>query len=104
MRATLAGVIMGTAAYMSPEQARGSVVDRRADIWAFGVMLYEMLTGRQMFAGETVSDTLCAAASSATGRKGCGTLATRSSRSTKHWPESRNLRLFRRKSAATWAG
>jgi eukaryotic-like serine/threonine-protein kinase len=60
MRATLAGVIMGTAAYMSPEQARGSTADRRADIWSFGVMLYEMLTGRQMFGGETVSDTLAA--------------------------------------------
>jgi Tol biopolymer transport system component len=60
MRATVAGVIMGTAAYMSPEQARGAVADRRADIWSFGVMLYEMLTGRQIFGGETVSDTLAA--------------------------------------------
>jgi Tol biopolymer transport system component/predicted Ser/Thr protein kinase len=60
MRATMAGVIMGTAAYMAPEQARGQSVDKRADIWAFGVVVYEMLTGRQLFAGPTVSDTLAA--------------------------------------------
>jgi len=58
MRATMAGVIMGTAAYMSPEQARGHAVDKRADIWSFGVVVYELLTGRPLFAGETVSDTL----------------------------------------------
>ncbi len=57
---TGANVILGTAAYMSPEQARGRAVDRRADIWAFGVVLFEMLTGRQLFQGETISDTLAA--------------------------------------------
>jgi hypothetical protein len=57
---TMAGVILGTAAYMSPEQARGKRVDRRADIFAFGCLLFEMLTGRQAFSGETVSDTLAA--------------------------------------------
>jgi Tol biopolymer transport system component len=55
---TGAGVILGTAAYMAPEQARGRNVDKRADIWAFGVILYEMLTGQQMFGGETVTDVL----------------------------------------------
>jgi eukaryotic-like serine/threonine-protein kinase len=57
---TEAGIIIGTAAYMSPEQARGRAVDKRADIWAFGVLLFEMLTGRPLFAGETVSDTIAA--------------------------------------------
>jgi serine/threonine protein kinase len=58
--ATQAGVILGTAAYMSPEQAKGRTVDRRADIWAFGCVLYELLTGKAAFEGETVSDTLAA--------------------------------------------
>jgi Tol biopolymer transport system component len=58
IHATEAGIILGTAAYMAPEQARGKTVDKRADIWAFGLVLYEMLTGRNVLAGETVSDTI----------------------------------------------
>jgi Tol biopolymer transport system component len=54
------GMILGTAGYMSPEQARGQVVDKRADIWAFGVVLYELVTGEKLFEAETVSDTIAA--------------------------------------------
>src|ERR1022692_877158 len=60
LEATKAGIILGTAAYMSPEQAKGKVVDRRADIWSFGVVLFEMLTGRQMYVGETATDIMAA--------------------------------------------
>src|SRR6185436_8525707 len=55
---TQLGVILGTAAYMAPEQAKGFPIDKRADIWAFGVVLYEMLVGGSLFAGDTVTDTL----------------------------------------------
>src|SRR5258706_2876932 len=58
LHATMAGVILGTAAYMSPEQARGKIVDKRADIWAFGAVLYEMLTAKRAFDDEDVSMTL----------------------------------------------
>ncbi|HEV2176476.1 MAG TPA: protein kinase [Terriglobia bacterium] len=60
LAATQAGVILGTAAYMAPEQAKGKSVDRRADIWAFGCVLYELLAGQQAFEGETISDVLAA--------------------------------------------
>jgi serine/threonine protein kinase/Tol biopolymer transport system component len=58
MQATRAGMILGTAGYMSPEQASGRAVDRRADIWAFGVVLFELVTGRRLFEGETIAHTL----------------------------------------------
>jgi len=58
VRATMQGMILGTAAYMSPEQAKGRPVDKRADIWAFGVVVYEMLTGRPMFSGDSTTEIL----------------------------------------------
>jgi serine/threonine protein kinase len=58
LKGTQAGMILGTAAYMSPEQAKGKAVDKRSDIWAFGCVLFEMLTGKQTFGGETLTDTL----------------------------------------------
>jgi len=57
---TMAGLILGTAAYMSPEQARGRPVDKRADVWSFGVLLWEMLTGHALFGGDTVTDVIAA--------------------------------------------
>src|SRR6185436_20963178 len=57
---TQLGVILGTAAYMSPEQAKGRPVDKRADVWAFGALVYEMLTGERLFGGESVVETLAA--------------------------------------------
>lgn len=61
MRATQMGMILGTAAYIAPEQAKGKTVDRRADIWAFGVVLFEMLTGGQLFTGDTVAEIMASA-------------------------------------------
>jgi serine/threonine protein kinase len=58
MAMTRAGMILGTAAYMSPEQAKGRPADRRSDIWAFGVVLFEMLVGKQAFTGDTAAETL----------------------------------------------
>ena len=60
MHATQMGMILGTAGYMAPEQAKGKTADKRADIWAFGVVLHELLTGQRLFLGETVTDTLAA--------------------------------------------
>jgi serine/threonine protein kinase len=59
-QATSPGVVLGTPGYMAPEEVRGEPVAKRADIWAFGVVLYEMLTGQRLFKGDTVSDTLAA--------------------------------------------
>src|SRR5581483_11041601 len=60
LNATQAGVILGTAAYMSPEQARGKRADRRSDIWSFGAVVYELLTGKRAFEGDSIGETLAA--------------------------------------------
>jgi serine/threonine protein kinase/Tol biopolymer transport system component len=60
IKGTQTGVILGTGAYMSPEQAKGKLVDKRSDVWAFGCVLFEMLTGKQIFTGETLTDMLAA--------------------------------------------
>ena len=72
---TDAGVILGTGAYMSPEQARGLTVDKRTDVWAFGCVLYEMLTGRRAFSGDTISDTIAAILDPRTGLDGAASKA-----------------------------
>ena len=69
--ATAAGVILGTAVYMAPEQAKGQPADRRADMWAFGCVLYEMLTGQPTFSGEDVTEVLAAVLR---GEPGCSAL------------------------------
>jgi hypothetical protein len=76
IHATQAGVILGTAAYMAPEQARGKVVDRRADIWAFGCVLFEMLTGTRAFKADDVTDTIVAVVSKEPDWQGLPTAAS----------------------------
>ena len=99
MAATQQGVILGTAAYMSPEQARGVTVDKRADIWAFGCVLYEMLTGRQFFKGELMSDVMASVLKSDPDYKGLPPtihpqLRVRSRITSQNWrPDLRHIRL-----------
>ena len=74
---TMRGVILGTAAYMSPEQAKGRPVDRRADIWACGCVLYEMLTGRRAFEGEDTTETIAAVVIEGAGLDGAAAIERR---------------------------
>jgi serine/threonine-protein kinase len=86
------GVLLGTAAYMSPEQARGKAVDKRSDIWAFGCVLYEMLTGQRAFAGDDVSDTLAAVLRGEPDWAALGSLTSASVRRLLHRSLERNPR------------
>jgi eukaryotic-like serine/threonine-protein kinase len=85
---TVHGVLLGTAPYMSPEQARGKPVDKRTDIWAFGCVLFEMLAGRPAFRGETTTDVLATILE----RADCGTSAMRAASSTSRSPRVRRQR------------
>ena len=90
-------MILGTAAYMAPEQARGKPVDKRADIWAFGCVLYEMLTGRRRSSGDTVTDVLAAVVTptTPTGRAAGGAAAARPRTSLRRCLEKDPRRRFR---------
>ena len=103
--ATPAGILLGTAAYMAPEQARGKRVDCRAGIWAFGVVLYEMLTGKPLFSGETTSDMLAEVIKSADGSgKENPVLASKDSPCVpSSWsPDGKYLRYWRLGSTGKW--
>jgi serine/threonine protein kinase len=99
--ATQPGIILGTAAYMSPEQAKGRSVDRRADVWAFGCVLYEMLTGKRAFDGETTSDVLTAVI-----RARAGLERSSPGRSAVHSPDAETVPVQGRPAAAAihWRG
>ena len=104
MHATQVGMILGTAGYMAPEQAKGKPADKRADIWAFGVVLHELLTGQRLFLGETVTDTLAAVVLTRAETGGCSEPGAASAQALPGKRSAETAARYRRRDGAAGGG